>query len=61
MSLLALFCDVDDFCQAWERQAGKRLAPSSGQRRRQPQLSESEVMTIIIHFHQSGYRDFKDY
>jgi hypothetical protein len=28
---------------------------------RQPELSESEIMTILIHFHQSGYRHFKAY
>jgi len=61
MSLLALFCDVDDFCQQWQAQQPKSLPRVSGQRRRQPGLSESEIMTIVIHFHQSGYRDFKDY
>ena len=61
MSLLALFCDVDDFCQQWQAQQPKSLPSVSGQRRRQPGLSESEIMTIVIHFHQSGYRDFKDY
>jgi len=61
MSLLALFCAVDDFCQWWQAQQAKKLARVGGQRRRQPRLSESEIMTIIIHFHQSGYRDFKDY
>jgi hypothetical protein len=61
MSLLALFCDVDDYCQAWQAQQPKRLPGVSGQRRRQPRLSESEIMTIVIHFHQSGYRNFKDY
>lgn len=61
MSLLALFCAVDDFCQQWQAQQPKSLPRVSGQRRRQPGLSESEIMTIIIHFHQSGYRDFKDY
>ena len=61
MSLLALFCDVDDFCQRWQAHQPKRLSSVSGQRRRQPGLSESEIMTIVIHFHQSGYRDFKDY
>jgi hypothetical protein len=30
-------------------------------RRRQGQLSVSEVMTIMIHFHQSHYRHFKAY
>ena len=28
---------------------------------REPQLSMSEIMTIIIHFHQSHYRNFKAY
>jgi hypothetical protein len=28
---------------------------------RQPGLHESEIMTIVIYFHQSGYRNFKDY
>lgn len=61
MSLLELFCDVDDFCQAcWQTQP-KQLVSKTGQRLRQSQLSESEMMTIVIHFHQSAYRDFKDY
>ena len=49
MSLLELYCAVDDFCQAFVPQW------------RQTLLSLSERMTIIIHFHQSGYRTFKDY
>lgn len=61
MSLLALFCDVDDFCQQWQAQQNRQIAAVSGQRRRQPGLTESEIMTIVIHFHQSGYRNFKDY
>lgn len=60
MSLLHLFCDVDDFCQSfipdWECQL---LASGERQRRRQSKLSVSEMMTILIHFHQSHYRDFK--
>jgi hypothetical protein len=62
MSLLELFCHVDDFCKqvepAWEAQ---RLADGSGRRRRAGQMSSSEVMTILIHFHQSHYRTFKAY
>jgi len=59
-SLLELFCDVDDFCiiflPAWERHL-----LSSGQKKRQRKrsLTMSEVMTILISFHQSHYRDFK--
>lgn len=61
MSLLELFCDVDDFCQQFQRTTARHLPKKTGQRRRQPRLSESEIMTLIIHFHQSGYRNFKDY
>jgi hypothetical protein len=61
MTLLELFCDVDDFCQQWQVQVTKELPPRKGQRRRQTRLSDSEIMTIVIHFHQSAYRDFKDY
>jgi hypothetical protein len=60
MTLLELFCAVDDFWQAYEphwRQ--QRLA--SGQRQRVGELCESEMMTIVIHFHQARYRDFKTY
>lgn len=61
-SLLELFISVDDFCQVflpfWER---KLLEDGRKKRRRAGQLSVSEIMTIIIHFHQSHYRDFKSY
>lgn len=62
MSLLEMFCEVDDFYQAfaphWTRY---RLTNGLMKRRRQSQLCESEMMTILIHFQQSGYRTFKDY
>lgn len=61
MSLLELFCHVDDFCQYLHLSYPKRLVSKTGQRIRQPRLYESEIMTIVIHFHQSGYRHFKTY
>ncbi|HEU5380527.1 MAG TPA: IS982 family transposase [Ktedonobacteraceae bacterium] len=61
MSVLEVFCDVDDFMlsfaphwQASEIAAGKY-------RQRAGQLWPSEIMTILIHFHQSHYRTFKPY
>lgn len=61
-SLLELFVSVDDFCQVflpfWRR---KLMQDGSKKRNRAGQLSASEMMTIIIHFHQSHYRDFKTY
>lgn len=61
MSLLELFCDVDDFCQAFQRQQAAQLPAQTGRRVRQPGLCESEIMTLLIHFHQAGYRTFKTY
>ena len=62
MSLLALFCDVDDFCIAFEQYLERqRIGPVKGKRGPKPELSLSEIMTIIIHFHQSNYRHFKAY
>lgn len=62
MSLLELFCDVDDFCQTFELEWHQHLLASKHIRRmRAAQLSTSEIMTILIHFHESRYRDFKTY
>ena len=62
MSLLNLFCDVDDFWQRFQPHWEQDLLQSgSRQRRRLGQLSVSEAMTIMIHFHQSHYRHFKAY
>jgi len=63
MSLLELFCEVDDFCQTFEPWlAEQQLARRSAKRRGPaPRLSKSEIMTIVIHFHQASYRNFKAY
>ena len=60
--LVETYCDVDDFSTlffpSWQRIL---LENGEIKRRRACRLSPSEVMTIIIHFHQSHYRDFKNY
>src|SRR6185437_13385403 len=62
MSLLELFCHVDDFWQAFAPAFHRHLIETGQrQRRRSCSLSTSEVMTILIHFHQSHYRTFKAY
>ncbi len=62
MSLLELFCHVDAFCHTflpdWDRQL---RAHGQRSRRRAGRLAPSEVMTIMIHFHQVRFRDFKTY
>jgi hypothetical protein len=62
MSLLELFCDVDDFWQGFRKAWYQHLLSSQTIKRvRTTQLSMSEIMTIIIHFHQANYRTFKGY
>lgn len=61
-SLEELFCTVDDFCQAFEPSWRKRLLEAGlHTRERARQLSLSEIMTVMIAFHQQRYRTFKDY
>lgn len=67
MSLLELFCDVDDYCQAFEHKLAEKMleidSQVGGKKKPGPKagLSGSEVMTLLIHFHQSSYRNFKAY
>jgi hypothetical protein len=60
MSVLELFCHVDDFCRSfqprWQQQC---LTTGSKRRNRASSLALSEIMTILILFHQSHYRTFK--
>lgn len=61
MSLLELFCEVDDFMLRFAPQLKAIQLAAGKQRERAGQLCPSEVMTILIHFHQSQYRTFKAY
>lgn len=61
MSVLELFCDVDDFLLTIEPQWKACQVQAGRQRERMGQLCPSEVITILIHFHQSHYRTFKAY
>jgi len=62
MDILPVFCDIDDFCQFFEPLWKKRLLGAGGrQRDRAARLCLSEVMTIIVLFHASSYRNFKAY
>ena len=61
MSVLELFCNVDDFMICFSPQMKAIQLAEGKQRERAGQLCPSEVMTILIHFHQSHYRNFKAY
>ena len=62
MEIHTLFCDIDDFCQEFEPLMNQHLiADGKIKRLRKHTLHLSEVMTLIVAFHQSGYRTFKHY
>lgn len=62
MSILELFCSVDDFWQQFApKWQSELLAAGQRQRLRATQMHPSEMMTIVILFQQSHYRTFKAY
>lgn len=62
MDLTEFFCEIDDFCQDWLVTFSSTFFPAhSNNLPKYCRLSLSEVMTIVIHFHQSSYRTFKAY
>jgi hypothetical protein len=60
LQLIALFCDIDDFCKRFAPFYHQRLL-HAGQyhRMRQTALALSEIMTILVAFHSRHYRTFK--
>ena len=60
MSLTQLFCDVDDFCNVfipeWEK---TQIEKGDKKRRRKRCISTSEIISLVIYYHQSGYGTFK--
>jgi len=64
MSILTLFCNIDDFFLLYEKWQATHCLPEATPpetRGRPRHLHPSEVMTILIAFHQSGYRTFKHF
>ena len=63
MSLTEIFWDVDDFSQEflpkWEQSLLEEENNPIEQKKRKRKftLTPSEVMTLVIYFHQSGYRN----
>jgi len=59
-SLTELFCVMDDFCKHFEPALNKHLLEENKRKRqRHSGLSLSELMTLVVLFHQMRYRQFK--
>lgn len=63
--LTRIFCDIDDFCKEFDVYTQNHLlpAPSAQRGRRGPEccLSDSEIMTILVFFQSSSWRNFKHF
>ena len=61
MLLTSIFYQVDSFCKNLDKELAKRSIESAKKRGPEKQLTLSEAMTIVIYFHHSSRRTFKDY
>lgn len=59
--IITLYSLIDDFCKLYTEWEKANLVPSTKQRHREGQLSLSELMTVILFFYFSAYKDFKNY
>ncbi len=57
-----IYCLIDDFCKHFEQINGGHFLPNPDRKRnKECALSMSEIMTIVVMFHLSHYRTFKDF
>ncbi len=60
--ITTIFCSIDDFCIVFEPEFKKKqLSTGKKTRNRKFKMSMSEILTITVLFHISGYRNFKHY
>ena len=61
MLLTTIFYHVDNFCKDFDSHIQKNRLFTQKKRGLLRRLTDSEMMTILIYFHRSGKRNFKDY
>lgn len=60
--VVEIFCEIDDFCKVYFKGQKTKILPNPNRKRhRKSQMDLSEIMTIVILFHLSHYRTFKDF
>jgi hypothetical protein len=59
--LVGLYCSIDDFWKQFKNEWDKHLIDRTWPHGPEPKLSTSEMMTIVILFHQSNFRTFKHF
>lgn len=54
-----IFYFVDEFCKIYQEWESHKILPSNKQRNRDCKMTLSEMLTIVICYHMSGYKCFK--
>lgn len=61
MPIVDIFCLIDDFCKHFHAYESNIQIGPKRKKTREPQLTLSEIMTIVVLFHRSGFKTFKEY
>jgi len=62
LDLTELYCQIDDFCQDFEVTTPPKLSVSGKKtRNRAMNLTKSEIIAIVVAYHQIRFRDFKTF
>ena len=60
--LTKIFCEIDDFIKEFEPIYKSKLIPQDNKKsNKNSKLSMSEIMTILVFYHNYGNRTFKDF
>jgi len=62
--IIEIFCITDDFCKEFAQEIKKlKTLPEKGKkpRNRPCEMSDSEIMTVLLLFHFGSFRNFKHY
>jgi len=62
--IIEIFCIADDFCKNFSQEIKKhQIAPKDGKkhRNRSCEMSDSEIMTILLLFHYGTFKNFKHF
>ena len=62
-NIVEIYCIFDEFCKIFESELKKHLIDVPGKRRRnrKSRVSDAEIMTVLVLFHTSHYRDLKTF
>ena len=62
-NLVEIFCIFDEFCKYFDIELEKHVIEDSNKRHRnrKGRMSDSEIMTILVLFHTSHFRDLKTF